>query len=142
MLDAHILVADDDPALLDAVVDALARLGADVTRAENGAELIDQLADKGPFDLIVTDISMPWMDGLRAMHATRTAGLGTSVIIMTALSDERIPARVQALGGNTVLLRKPFDLAELESIASTLLSRGSRRQPDEEASVRDGDDPR
>lgn len=117
----RVLVADDDPQLLDAVSEALTQLDATVVRASSGADLIEQLATAGPFDLVVTDISMPWMSGLQAMRSTRAAGLATSVIVMTALTDPRIPAQVQALGANAVLLRKPFELAELESAASMLL---------------------
>jgi CheY-like chemotaxis protein len=40
----------------------------------SGAELIEQLANEGPSILVITDISMPWMSGLQAMHAIRTAG--------------------------------------------------------------------
>jgi two-component system cell cycle response regulator CpdR len=118
----HVLVADDDADLLAAVADALERLGATVIRAESGAELIDRLASDGPFDLVVTDVSMPWMNGLQAIHAARTAGLGTSVIIMTALNDQPLAARVRALGQRSVLLRKPFALSELERAASELLA--------------------
>ena len=119
---ARVLVADDDPQLLEAVCDALDRMDADVVRASTGADLIEQLATAGPFDLVVTDISMPWMSGLQAMRSTRAAGLATSVIVMTALTDQRIPAQVKSLGENAVLLRKPFELSELQSAASTLLS--------------------
>ena len=121
--DARILVADDDPLLLEAVADALTGLGARVTRAATGAELVDELAAAGPFDLVVTDVAMPWMSGLTAMRAARTAGLGTAVIVMTARQEEQIPAQVRALGRNAVLLRKPFGLDELEKIASKLLAR-------------------
>ena len=132
---ARVLVADDDLELLDAVGDALTRMGAEVTRAQNGAELIENLAEKGPFDLVVTDIAMPWMTGFQAMHAARTAGLGTSVIVMTGLRDAALPARVNALGRNAALLHKPFELTELESVVSRLLAerRGeadSDRTPD------------
>src|SRR6185295_18123869 len=119
---AHVLVADDDPQLLEAVAEALMRMGADVVRAGSGAHLIEQLASAGPFDLVVTDISMPWMSGLQAIRSTRAAGLATSVIVMTALSDPRIPAQVKSLGENAVLLRKPFELSELEAAFSTLLA--------------------
>jgi DNA-binding NtrC family response regulator len=126
----RVLVADDDEEVLDAVSDALTRLGARVTRATNGAELIEHLAVKGPFDLVITDIAMPWMAGLQAMHAARTAGLGTSVIVMTALRDESIPGRVKALGENAALLRKPFALTQLESLVSELLAqRGREPEP-------------
>ena len=126
-LNARVLVADDDAEFLDVVAEGLSRLGADVIRARNGAELIDHLAEHGPFDLVVTDIAMPWMTGLRAMHAARTAGLDTSVIVMTGLRDEGIPARVRALGGSAALLEKPFTLPDLESVASKLLAQRSHQ---------------
>ena len=125
---ARVLVSDDDPDLLEVVANALTRLGGQVTRAANGAELVENLADKGPFDLVVTDVAMPWMTGVQAMHAARAAGLGTSVIVMTALRDDAIAAKVRALGGNAMLLRKPFHLDELESVASALLAQ-RRREP-------------
>lgn len=120
--DSRILVADDDPDLLDTIALALERLGAEVARAESSAELIEQLAGEGPFALIVTDISMPWISGLQAMHSARTAGVGTPTIVMTGMRDESIADQVSTLGQNAVLLRKPFELHELESAASKLLS--------------------
>jgi DNA-binding response OmpR family regulator len=116
---ARVLIADDDPDLLDAVAEVLTQLGADVVQATNGAQLIENLADHGPFDLVVTDVAMPWMNGIRAMRAARIAGLGASLIVMTALRDDSIAADVRAVGGT--LLRKPFKLAELESVATKLL---------------------
>ncbi|HUK33635.1 MAG TPA: response regulator [Vicinamibacterales bacterium] len=121
--DARILVADDDPLMLDSVAEALSGMGARVTRAASGAELVDEMAAAGPFDLVVTDVAMPWMSGLTAMRAARTAGLGTAVIVMTGRRDERIPSQVRALGPNAVLLRKPFGLDDLEKVVSTLLAR-------------------
>lgn len=119
---ARILVADDDPDLLKTVAEAFERLGAEVARADSGVELLTQMANEGPFRLIVTDISMPWMSGLQAMQSARTAGLGTAVIVMTALKDDRIPAQVAALGASTAFLRKPFDLKALEAAAMRLLA--------------------
>jgi DNA-binding response OmpR family regulator len=119
---ARVLVADDDPLLLESVADALISLGADVIRATSGEDLVDQLAKEGPFDLVVTDVGMPWMSGLTAIHAARSAGISQAVIIMTAREDDRIPAQVQALGPDAVLLRKPFGLSELGAAASTLLA--------------------
>jgi CheY-like chemotaxis protein len=122
---ARVLVADDDMPLLSTIADALTQLGADVTRATSGAELIDALAREGPFDLVVTDVSMPWMNGLRAMRTARAAGVGTAVIVMTALQDKTIAGQVRALGRNARLLRKPFALSELESAAAQVLRRES-----------------
>jgi CheY-like chemotaxis protein len=124
---ARVLVADDDPLLLELVADALRSLGADVIRASSGEELVEQLANEGPFDLVVTDVGMPWMSGLTAIHAARSAGISMAAIIMTAREDDGIPAQVQALGPDAVFLRKPFGLAELGAAAAALLA--ARRTP-------------
>jgi CheY-like chemotaxis protein len=117
----RILVADDDPGILEAVADALEDLGAEVIRARSGAELIEHLGTHGPFDLVVTDVSMPWMSGLQAMHSVRTAGLPTPVIVITALEADQVAEQVRTLGRNAVLMRKPFPLAELQDTARSLL---------------------
>jgi len=118
----RVLVADDDVELLGTIAAALERSGAEVVRAESGAELLERIADEAAFDLVITDVAMPWLNGLYAMHSARTVGLETPVIVMTALKDDRLPDQVRSLGERAVLLRKPFDLDELESTASRLLS--------------------
>lgn len=121
MSSPRILVADDDPTILEAVSDALEDLGASVVRARTGAELIEHLGAHGPFDLVVTDVSMPWMSGLQAMHSVRTAGLPTPVIVITALEADKVADQVRTLGRDAVLMRKPFALAELQETARSLL---------------------
>ena len=121
LLHARILVADDDLALLDAVSESFEHFGATVTRAQSGAELIERLGEEGPFDLIVTDVSMPWMSGLQAMHSARSAGLSTPVIVMTALKNGKVATQTDTLGQGAVLLRKPFALGELQAAAERLL---------------------
>jgi CheY-like chemotaxis protein len=121
--DAKVLVADDDNELLDAVCAVFESRGAHVVRAVNGIELIEQLAERGPFDLLVVDVSMPWMTGLHALYSARTAGVKTAVIVMTALPGDDVAGQVAALGADATLLRKPFELHELERLAGTLLAR-------------------
>jgi DNA-binding response OmpR family regulator len=123
---SRVLVADDDAEMVAAVAVVLERLGFEVIRAFSGADLVDQLVIQGPFDLIVSDVSMPWMDGLKALRSIRAAGLDTPVIIMTALRDQRIPDLVRALGPRAVLLRKPFDLDDLEAAVTALSSPAAR----------------
>ena len=102
-MNARVLVADDDAPTLALVATALERLGCQVIRAEDGDELLQALAESGPFDLFVTDISMPWMTGLQVAHSARAAGLKTPVIVMTALPIEA--AQVDELGDQAILLR-------------------------------------
>ena len=116
----RILVADDDRDLLDLVARALEGEGAEVVKAHSGDELIDRLAD-GPFTLVVTDISMPWMTGLQAMQSARYIGFKTPLVVMTALKDPEIESQVAALGGDVVLLHKPFELGQLDEAIAKLV---------------------
>jgi CheY-like chemotaxis protein len=84
-----------------------------VTRAVSGYELLEKLAEHGPFDFIVTDVSMPWMTGLQVLHSTQTAGLPIPVVVMTALRDQKTFDQAHALGEHATLLLKPFTLAQL-----------------------------
>jgi len=119
VMNARVLVADDDAPTLSLVATALERLGCQVTRAEDGDELLQALAEAGPFDLFVTDISMPWMTGLQVAHSARAAGLDTPVIVMTALPIDA--AQVDELGDHAILLRKPFGLKQLVSAVHHML---------------------
>lgn len=124
----RVLVAEDDLEMLDAVAAAFSRRNYDVVRAESGAELVEQLANHGPFDLIVADVSMPWMDGLKALSSMRAAGLATPIIVMTALREPQLPSQVRALNP-AVLLRKPFEIDELDAAVAKLMSPGSATPP-------------
>jgi two-component system response regulator AtoC len=113
MVRPRVLVADDDPELLSLVVTALRKFGASVVAVASGGELLDKIANAGSFDLIVTDISMPWMSGLQVMHSARTAGLPVPVVVITALRDPGLAEQVTSLGTRAELLRKPFSIDEL-----------------------------
>lgn len=109
----RVLVADDDPEMLEMVAGIAKReLHAEVTRAASGDELLERLAEH-EWDLIITDISMPWMTGLQVMHSVRTAGLPVPVVVMTALQGAEIADQVDALGDRARLIRKPFSFDEL-----------------------------
>lgn len=109
----RVLVADDDPEMLEMVAGIAKReLHADVERVTTGHELLEMLAD-GNWDLIITDISMPWMTGMQVMHSVRTAGLPVPVVVMTALQGAEIADQVDALGTRARLIRKPFSFEEL-----------------------------
>ncbi len=110
---ARCLVADDDPDLLEVVARVIEGLGAEVVRARDGNELLDGLAHGGDFDVVVTDVSMPWMTGPQALHFAQTAGHRTRVIVITASREPWIPDQVRALGDDAHLLQKPFSRDQL-----------------------------
>jgi CheY-like chemotaxis protein len=117
----RVLVADDDPEMIAMVSRVLSRLGLDVVTAASGDELLDKVAEQSPFDLVVTDVSMPWMSGLQVMHTARAAGIRSPVIVITALRDHRTADQVDTLGSQVVRLNKPFSVAELETAVRALL---------------------
>lgn len=111
---ARVLVADDDEEMVEVVARVLERLGLDVTTAYSGGALLDEVAAHGPFALIVTDVSMPWMSGLQVMHSARAAGMSSPVIVMTGMRDQKTADEVHNLGAQVRRLNKPFTVDELE----------------------------
>ncbi len=105
----------------ETVAAVLDRPGRTVVTCANGAELVERLAEDGPFDLMITDVGMPWMSGLQAAIAARNAGLEMPIIVISGRADERIAAQVRALGDRAVLMRKPFGLGELEATVARML---------------------
>jgi CheY-like chemotaxis protein len=118
----RILVAEDHPDLLELFAQALAHDGTEVVRAATGAELVLSLAQYGPFDVVITDINMPWMDGLEAMRTVRYAGVSPPVVFITGSADTTLDQRIAGLGSAVVLLRKPVRPDQLQSAVSRLLS--------------------
>ena len=121
----RVLVADDDRELLEAVTTAVERIGAEVVSVQTGGELIEHLADDGAFALVLTDLAMPWMNGLQAMRAARNAGLDTPFVVMTALDLAQVGKMIAAAAAGAVVavLRKPFELAELEEIVRRVIEK-------------------
>jgi two-component system sensor histidine kinase BarA len=111
---ARILAADDSAVNREVVREALGRLGVDVTLATNGAEAVEAI-EKGAFDLVLMDCSMPVMDGYAAAAAIRKlsdpARARIPIIALTAHVDGEKKAWQQA--GMNDFLTKPFTLAAL-----------------------------
>jgi DNA-binding response OmpR family regulator len=110
---ARILVAEDDPSVRAFVVSALALKGHEVVAAEDGglaAEIAEE--EEGRFDLLLSDIKMPIMDGIAlALHvAARFPEL--TILMMTGFADQRERAHgMEALIYDVIT--KPFALADL-----------------------------
>ncbi|MEL7369151.1 MAG: sigma-54 dependent transcriptional regulator, partial [Myxococcota bacterium] len=109
MLD--ILLVDDEPSLRLTVADALEDAGHRVTTAADGGEAMTVLEER-TFDLVVSDIRMPRVDGLTLFRHIRNERPNTAVILMTAYAA--VTDAVDALKeGALDYLTKPFDLDEL-----------------------------
>ncbi|MBB3136482.1 two-component system chemotaxis response regulator CheY [Rhizobium pisi] len=120
---ANILTVDDSASIRLTTKVTLTNAGYSVTEAVNGAEGL--VAAKGSsFDLIVTDLNMPVMDGLTMIEELRKlpAQAGVPIIFLTTESDADLKARAKAAGA-TGWLTKPFDPENLVKIVKKVLGR-------------------
>ena len=106
-----ILLVDDEPSIRLSVGDALKAAGHRVRLAIDGAEGASVLA-ANPFDLVITDIRLPKIDGLTLFKRIRAEAPSTDVILITAYGN--ISDAVNALRDGAIdFLTKPFDINEL-----------------------------
>jgi len=122
-----ILVVDDEPALLDALVAYLSEEGYDVRAAANGAEALERWQCQ-PTDLVITDSTMPVCDGLALIAELRTQAHPPAMILMSgSLRPWGLP-----LGVGWVA--KPFEVDELLTVIA-LINNPLRRMPLDEMSL-------
>ena len=118
---AKILVVEDDPDIRSILARFLGRRGFAVITAENGAEALDTL-DREPFDLVLSDVRMPRMDGIELLRAVRQRDPEIQLVLMTAYSTVR--DAVEAIqGGAADYVEKPIDFRRLERVVANVLER-------------------
>lgn len=118
---ASILIAEDEEALRGFVSRGLQLDGHRVEAARDGAEALDMLTEPGAsYDLLLTDIRMPMMDGIELALAASRERPEMPILLMTGYADQRERARnLEALIRD--VLAKPFTLAELrDAVRATL----------------------
>lgn len=122
-MSANILTVDDSASIRLTTRIALTNAGYSVVEAVDGADGIAKLSS-GQFDLIVTDLNMPNMDGLTMIRELRKmpAHTGIPVIFLTTESDGEIKQQAKAAGA-TGWLTKPFDAENLVKIVKKVLGR-------------------
>jgi len=104
---SSILVIDDKDSMRKMVAQTLTEEGYNVETAETGPEGIEKARLK-PFDLVITDLKMPDMDGLAVLSALKEINTETAVLVMTAYGT--IETAVEAMKNGAVdFLTKPFD---------------------------------
>lgn len=108
-----ILIVDDDAALLRALTKVLSGEGAVVRNASWAGEVMERLADnEGHFDLIITDLRMPILNGKSILGAVKAALPKVPVIVMTAFGNPELEAECLDKGA-AAFLEKPLDTPQL-----------------------------
>ncbi|HET7156749.1 MAG TPA: response regulator [Hyphomicrobiaceae bacterium] len=124
---ARILIAEDEDGLRTLVARALAQDGHSVVTANDGAEALDALTrEQGAFELLLTDIRMPIMDGIALALATARDHPHVTILLMTGYADQRERASgLEALIHDVI--SKPFSLASIRTAVRDALAATAMR---------------
>ena len=120
-MSAKILVVDDEPGVRDMLCDALSIAGYEPTAVNDGFAAHLMLRDH-KFDLIITDINMPVMDGYELLERLRALGNNIPAILLTARGERADVTRGLKLGADDYVT-KPFGLEELTLRVAAILRR-------------------
>ncbi len=119
---AHILIADDDAATRDLVRRALQSDGHQVVVSADGAEALEQLkVNASAFDLLITDVEMPGIDGIKLAGEALRLSPRLRVLLMSGYSEQL--GRASDLGSAHVrTLSKPFPLEKIRAEVRAILA--------------------
>jgi CheY-like chemotaxis protein len=130
---ARLLLAEDDAELRALLASSLREDGFEVVEVADGNALVDRLADAmaadgslDGYDVVVSDIRMPGFSALEVMIGMRRMLFRTPVVLITAFGDPKTHERAKRLGASLVI-DKPFDVDELRSAVTKLVSQRWRR---------------
>jgi CheY-like chemotaxis protein len=123
---ARILIADDEESMRLLVGRAIAMDGHEIVTAEDGAEALGILTDQnGGFDLLLTDIKMPVMDGIALALSAARDFPELTILLMTGYADQR----ERATGLNAIVhdvVTKPFSVADIRTAVADALTAKKR----------------
>jgi two-component system cell cycle response regulator CpdR len=122
----RVLIVDDEDSMRMLVARAIAMDGHDIVTAADGAEALEILgSERGAFDLLLTDIQMPVMDGIGLALATARDFPDLTILLMTGFADQR----ERASGLNAIahdVITKPFSVADIRTaVADALAARNA-----------------
>jgi PAS domain S-box-containing protein len=119
-----LLVVDDDVAVRESIAEILRAEGGAVAEVGNGKEAIERLRQE-PFDLVLSDVVMPEMDGYELFQAARREAPDTPVVLMTAFyyDQDHIIKRSRLEGLDGVLFKKPVNPERLVKTLAELVTR-------------------
>ncbi|PYQ13743.1 MAG: two-component system response regulator [Acidobacteria bacterium] len=118
---AGILVVDDEAAIRDLLSEGLRDMGYDCAVASNGFEALDHLKRR-QFSLVLSDIDMPTMDGVKLLQTVREAYPDVEVVMITGVVDVEVALRAMRMGANDYLT-KPFNLEEVRLTVENALEK-------------------
>ncbi|MGT2438320.1 response regulator [Bradyrhizobium betae] len=117
-----VLIADDEDSMRQLVARAIAMDGHETVTAQDGAEALEILTrENGAFDLLLTDIQMPVMDGIALALSVARDFPDLTILLMTGFADQRERAsNLNALVHDVVT--KPFSVADIRTAVADALA--------------------
>ncbi|WFU33966.1 response regulator [Bradyrhizobium brasilense] len=118
----RVLIADDEDSMRSLVARAIAMDGHETVTAQDGAEALEVLTrDEGAFDLLLTDIQMPVMDGIALALTAARDFPALKILLMTGFAHQRERASgLEAIVHDVVT--KPFSVADIRSAVADALA--------------------
>jgi two-component system cell cycle response regulator CpdR len=118
---SRVLIAEDEESMRLLVERAIAMDGHDIAVAEDGAEALEILnRDDGAFDLLLTDIQMPVMDGIALALTAARDFPELTILLMTGFADQRERAHgLDAIVHDVIT--KPFSVADIRTAVAVAL---------------------
>ena len=116
-----VLVADDEPLSREFLAESLEQRGCEVAIAADGSEALSKFSE-ADFDLVMTDLRMPGVDGLALLGRIKTTAPSVPVVLITAYGDVETAVSAMRSGAEDFLL-KPFSPETLEAVISRLESK-------------------
>ena len=119
---SRVLIADDEDSMRTLVARAIAMDGHETVTAHDGAEALEILTEAdGAFDLLLTDIQMPVMDGIALARSAARDFPDLTILLMTGFADQRERAsNLNALVHDVVT--KPFSVADIRTAVADALA--------------------
>lgn len=116
-----ILIVDDEETLTFSLYQAFIKAPYDceVVTVSSGEEALEKL-EEGSFDLVITDIAMPGIDGLELLSIIKSRFPDTKVIIITAYGTDEREERAYKIGAEKYI-EKPFDISELRNLVFKII---------------------
>jgi len=124
-----IAVVDDDEAVRDALCDLLQVEGLSACSFESAGAFLDAYSPRR-FDLLITDVRMPHVDGIELLARLRTMQSALPAIVLTSLSDDTTSARAKAEGA-LACLTKPVADEGLLALVGSVVGRRSIEPPED-----------
>ena len=118
----RVLIVDDEDSMRMLVARAIAMDGHEIVTAADGAEALEILGEAA-FDLLLTDIQMPVMDGIALALTAARDFPRTTILLMTGFADQRERASNLSAIAHDVIT-KPFSVADIRTAVADALAAG------------------